>query len=399
MNPPSTNPSFRWPGTVLGAVLGLGLLDQQVITPLIAALAGGLGVSVPDVGLAVSGYAIAASVTALVIGPLSDSGGRRPYLLGAAALMCVAAALVWQSPYYGHFLLARVAAGMAGGTISAVTVAWVADLVPYRRRGRMMAILMGGAMGAAVLGQVAAAFAAGRWGHAAVYGGLAAFAILSAAMLAGLPERRPGAAPAGGPGRRGSPRGWLPGYLEFLHSRVHRTAAVGGFCMAGSMIGVSTYAAGWLQESRGFTLEQVGLLYGAFGAAIMVVQPLSGWLADRFGKRRLAVMASIAAAALTLTLPVLSGPLLPLALVAFGCAGVARMAAFAALRSELVAPERRAAFMAFYNTFAQLGVAAAAALGSRLYPLGFSKVCWAMAGLGVLAAIFVAKVAEPKSPP
>ena len=382
-------PRFTWPGAVLGALLAVGLLDQQVITPLIASLAGGLGVGVPDVGLAISAYAFAASLTALFVGPLSDLRGRRRYLLLAAALLTGSAALVSLSPRYELFLLARIAAGMAGGTIAALVVAWVADLVPYGRRGRVMAVLMGAAMGAAVLGQVGAAFAAGVLGHRVVYAGLAALAAAAALMLCGLPERvRTGEAPV-------SLGGWLAGHLEFLRHPIHRTAALAAFCMSGSLIGVSAYASGWLQETRGFSLEQVGLLYGAFGAAIIVAQPLAGRLADRFGKRRFALAASCVVIALTLALPVLSGVLLVSALIAFGSFGVARIAAFAALRSELVAPSRRAAFLAFSNTFSQLGIAAAAVLGGFLYSCGFPAVCWAMAGFGGLAAVLVARLPEP----
>ncbi len=403
MSDRSSTPSFAWPGTVLGATLGVGLLDQQVITPLIAVLADGLEVSVPAVGFALSAYAFAASLTALVVGPLSDVRGRRRYLLGAVLVLFGSAAVIAFYPRYGAFLLARIGAGAAGGTIAALAIAWVADLVPYERRGRVMAILMGGAMGAAILGQVVAAFTAGRFGHPAVYAGLALFAVVCAGMLLALPRRpealsrrnAPPEAPARSP-KKGLTQ-HLAGHLEFLRRPRLRTAALAAFCMSGSLIGVSAYASGWMQQSRGLSLEQVGLLYGAFGAAIFVVQPLSGPLADRFGKRRFTLAASFAVVALTLALPYLSGAALLLVLLAFGCFGVARIAAFAALRSELVEPNRRAAFLAFSNTFSQLGIAAAAALGGALYPFGFSAVCWAMAGFGALAAVFVARVPEPRS--
>lgn len=382
--------SFAWPGTVLGTVVTLGLLDQQVLTPLIAALADGLEVGVADVGFAVSTYSFAAALAALIVGPLSDSRGRRPYLLLAAGLLAASAVLIALSPHYAVFVLARLAAGFAGGTISALAIAWVADLVPYRRRGRVLAILMGGAMGAAVVAQVGAAFAAAAFGHQTVYVGIAGFGAVAALMLLGLRENRLAA---------GSPRSLrrqIAGHLEFLRSRQHRTAALAAFCMSGSLVGVSTYAAGWLQETRGFSLEQVGLLYGAFGAAIIGVQPLAGPLSDRFGKRPFTIVVSVAVAALTIVLPILAGPVLVGGLVVFGCLGVARIAAFAALRTELVSADRRAAFMGFSNVFSQLGIAAGAFAGGLLYAQGFAFVCWAMAGFGGIAVLLVARLSEPE---
>ncbi|MXX85056.1 MAG: MFS transporter [Acidobacteria bacterium] len=387
----SETASFVWPGAVLGAVIALGLLDQQVITPLIAALAAGLGVGVADVGLAISAYSFAAALAALVMGPLSDARGRRPFLLFGATLMLASAGVISLIPHYAAFVLARLAAGFAGGTIAALAVAWIADLVPYRRRGRVMAFLMGGAMGAAVLGQVGAAFAAGRFGHQIVYGAIAILAAMALAMLLALPEARPRERVPGPLRRR------LAGHLEFLGSPVHRAAAFAAFCMSGSLVGVSAYASGWLQEVRGFSLETVGVLYGGLGAAIMVAQLIAGPLSDRLGKRRFTVLASIAAAAMTPVLPWLSGTALVVAILLFGCLAVARIAAFTALRSELVPRTRRASFLGFSNVFSQLGIAAAVAAGGMLYPYGFEPVCWLMAGLGVLAVVLITRVPEPGS--
>ena len=383
------SPSFAWPGVVLGSVIALGLLDQQVLSPLIAALAEGLGVGVAEVGLAISAYSLAASLAALVIGPLSDFRGRRPFLLLAAALMLGSALTISLTPRYAWFVLARVAAGWAGGTIAALAVAWIADLVPYRRRGKIMAFLMGGAMGAAILGQVGAAFAAGRFGHQVVYAVIALLAVSALAMLWALPEPRSREAASGSVGRS------LAGHLEFLRSPIHRTAALAAFCMSGSLVGIVAYGSGWLQEVRGFSLEQVGLLYGGLGAAIMAAQILAGPLSDRIGKRRFTLVVSVAVAALTAVLPSLRAAPLVVALLLFGCLAVARIAAFTALRSELVPKTRRAGFLGFSNVFSQLGIAAAVAAGGVLYPYGFPLVCWLMAGLGGLAAVLIARVPEP----
>ena len=381
--------SFAWPGAVLGTVIALGLLDQQVITPLIAALAGGLRVGVAEVGLAISAYSFAAALAALVMGPLSDSRGRRPYLLLGAALMLASAGVISLTPHYAAFMLARLAAGFAGGTIAALAVAWIADLVPYQRRGRVMSFLMGGAMGAAILGQVGAAFAAGRFGHQTVYGAIAVLAALTLAMLYALPETRPRENVPGPLGQK------LAGHLEFLRSPVHRTAAFAAFCMSGSLVGISAYASGWLQEVRGFSLEAVGVLYGGLGAAIMAAQLLAGPLSDRLGKRRFTLLVSVAVTVMTPILPWLAGTPLVVALLLFGCLAVARIAAFTALRSELVPKARRASFLGFSNVFSQLGIAAAVAAGGLLYPYGFQPVCWLMAGLGALAVVLITRVPEP----
>lgn len=378
--------------------MGLGFLDQQVVTPLIAALADGLGVAVPEVGFAISAYAVCASVAALFVGPLADARGRRPFLLAAVGMMLLASVLTAASARFEVFLLGRAAAGVAGGTIAALAVAWIADRVRYRRRGRAMALVVGGAMGSAILGQVAAAFAAGRYGHRSVYLGLAVFSAVVLALLATLREE-PGSAGGRDGGRAVAGLGLGPAvqvYLEFAGSSMHRRAAFAAFFLSGSLVGVSAYTAGWLQERRGFSLEEVGLLYGAFGFAVLIAQPLAGPLSDRFGKRAFAIAASLGAVGVTLLLPRLGGAWLIAGLLLFGCLAVARVSAFAALRSELVAANRRAAFLAFSNTLSQLGIAAAAILGGALYTGGFSSVCLAMAAFGGLAALLLGTIPEPQ---
>lgn len=377
---------------MIAAILGVGLLDQQVVTPLIAALARGLGASVPEVGWAIAAYAVAAATAAIIVGPLSDATGRRPWLIAAGALLTMSAAAVALRPSYPVFLAARIAAGAAGGAISVIAVAWVADLVAYARRGRAMAILMGAAMGAATMGQVGAAFVVEGIGLQAAYLGLAGLG--TAATLLVVSHR----APPHRSRRRGLAHR-VRTYADFARDPTLRAAALGAFFLSGSLIGVTAYASGWMQETRGFTLPQMGLLYGAFGLVIMVVQPLSGPLADRLGKKRLAVHASVVVAGLTLVLPALAGAALVATVLVFGCLAVARIAAFAALRSELVESDRRASFLAFSNTLSQLGIAVAAGLGGALYDRGFFAVCVAMAGFGIAAAVLIARVPEPGGTP
>ena len=378
---------------MIAAILGVGLLDQQVVTPLIAALARGLGASVPEVGWAIAAYAVAAATAAIIVGPLSDATGRRPWLIAAGVLLTMSAAAVALRPSYPVFFAARIAAGAAGGAISVVAVAWVADLVAYARRGRAMAILMGAAMGAATMGQVGAAFVVEGIGLRAAYLGLAGLG--AAATLLVVSHR----APPHRSRRGGGLAHRVRTYAEFARDPTLRATALGAFFLSGSLIGVTAYASGWMQESRGFTLPQIGLLYGAFGLVIMVVQPLSGPLADRFGKKRLAVHASVVVAGLTLVVPALAGAALVAAVLVFGCLAVARIAAFAALRSELVESDRRASFLAFSNTLSQLGIAVAAGLGGVLYDRGFFAVCVAMAGFGIAAAVLIARVPEPGGTP
>ena len=62
--------------SLIGLLL-LGLVDNQILSPVLREIAGTFDVSIGRVGATVSGYALAAAAAALVVGPLSDSAGRR----------------------------------------------------------------------------------------------------------------------------------------------------------------------------------------------------------------------------------------------------------------------------------------------------------------------------------
>ncbi len=385
--PQAGSSSARFRNAALGSLLALGLLDQQILTPLIAALARGLDAAIPDVGFAISAYAVAAAAAQLVIGPLSDGSGRRPWLLGAAGLMLASAFVISTVSGYAWFLAARIGAGAAGGAISALAVAWVADVTPYARRGRVMGAILGGAMGVAALGQVLGARAATN-GHQPVWGGLAVFALLVLGALWRLSEPRRE--------RNGeSLRERFRGYAAFLRAPGLRAAAGASFFASGGVVGTMAYASGWMQETRGFSLASMGLLYGVFGVVILLTQPVAGRIADRFGKRRATVASSSLLGFMTLLLPAAGGAGLVVLVLAFGSVSVARISAFAALRTGLVPGSRRAAFLAFSNTLSQLGIAAGAGLGGALHPYGFDVTCVAMAGFAAIAALLLARVPEP----
>jgi DHA1 family inner membrane transport protein len=133
------NNDFPW--SMVGSLIGLlmlGLVDNQILSPIIPDIASSLAVTVGRVGLTVSGYALAAAVAGLVVAPLSDRGARRPFLGLAAATFTVASLAAFFSSSFLVFAGARVVAGASAGVISALVVASIGDRVPYERRGRVM---------------------------------------------------------------------------------------------------------------------------------------------------------------------------------------------------------------------------------------------------------------------
>jgi sugar porter (SP) family MFS transporter len=91
-----------------------------------------------DKELLTSVLLIGALIGALAAGRLADRVGRRPTVLGAAALFVAGVVLAAFSPGYGVLLVARVIIGLAVGSASMVVPLYIGEIVPPRMRGALV---------------------------------------------------------------------------------------------------------------------------------------------------------------------------------------------------------------------------------------------------------------------
>ncbi|HZG51166.1 MAG TPA: MFS transporter, partial [Pyrinomonadaceae bacterium] len=123
------------------------------------------------------------------------------------------------------------------------------------------------------------------------------------------------------------------------------------------------------------------LIYALAGAGAVAGGALGGLLADRYGKRRIAMWSSASMIFLVLVLPTFSwGARLWAIICATAFLAALRVAPLQALVTELVAASERATYVALRNGASQLGIALAVAAGARLYPR------WGLAGVGAMCA-------------
>lgn len=371
---------------VLVSLLMLGLVDAQLLAPILLAVAEELGVSASWVGRTVSGYAVAAALAALVVGPLSDRRGRKPFLVLGGAVFAVGSAAVAASPSFSVFALGRVVTGAGAGVISALVVAAIADLVPYERRGRAMGWVATAYFAAPILGVPVAAWVADLSGWRTNY---VAFCVLGLACAATVLFQFREPKPAGSSSRRG-------GYLRFLRARDTAAGALSAFFVTGGLTGFLLFLGAYLGERFGLSVTEVGLVFLLCGVAGLFGALGAGRIADRFGNLRLARGGSFVLALALVVVPRFAGLALYLALAVVGLAAASRMAPLQSLVTELVDKESRGAYVALRNTLSQSGNAAAAALAATLYERGFVHVCWMAAGFSLAALLLLLLIEEPR---
>lgn len=376
---------------LLVVALSLGELDAQLISPLLAEIAGDLRAGIAAAGSSVALYSAASAICALFLAPLSDRKGRLRFLRYALLLLALAALAAAAAHSLAWYFAARALAGAAAGLLSAVAIAYAADLFPFEQRGRAMGLLSLAYFAPPIIGVPAGAALAARAGWRTVYLAIGLGALLLCALS--LVRWR-------APEIRGESRGALPTYLGFLGERAAGIGLVTGLFFAGGPVAFLTYIGGWLRREQGASVEGIGLIFLAAGLASLVAAPLAGRLSDRMSKRRLAA-ASNAALAAGLLGAAWAGWGKPLfALAAFiGMAAALRVAPLNALVTELVAAEKRGAYIALRNAAAQLGIAIAVLASAHLYrAAGFQAVAWFASAFVLLEAAVILLLKESIRP-
>jgi DHA1 family bicyclomycin/chloramphenicol resistance-like MFS transporter len=127
---------------VLGALVALGPLTIDMYLPALPGIADELGVSSSIAQLTLTGTLAGLALGQLIVGPLSDSLGRRRPLIGGIVLHMVASLLCMLAPNITVLGLARGVQGMGAAAATVVAIAVVGDLFSGRVAATVMSRLM-----------------------------------------------------------------------------------------------------------------------------------------------------------------------------------------------------------------------------------------------------------------
>jgi len=160
------------------------ILDFMIMMPLGPEFTTLFGISDAQFGLLVSAYTLAAGASGLLASTYIDRFGRKRLLLTLYALFALATLACGLAPTYAALMVARVAAGVFGGVLSALCQTIVGDVIPFERRGRAMGIVMTSFSVSTVAGVPCGLFLAAHLGWHAPFIAIAALSMLLAAFAA-----------------------------------------------------------------------------------------------------------------------------------------------------------------------------------------------------------------------
>ncbi len=276
---------------VLGVMVALGPLTIDMYLPALPKIADDLAVSSSVIQLTLTGTLAGLALGQLIVGPLSDSLGRRRPLMAGIVLHIVASVLCMLAPNLVLLGLARVLQGVGAAAAMVVAIAVVGDLFADSAAAtvlsRLMLVLGVAPVVAPSLGAAVLLHGSWHWVFAALV--VLAGALLLVAALA-LPETLP-------PSHRRPlrVRGIAATYAELLRDkRFVILVLVAGLGMSG----LFAYIAGAsfvLQGIYGLDQQAFALVFGAGAVALIGATQFNVVLLKRFSPQAITLWALAAA--------------------------------------------------------------------------------------------------------
>ena len=387
MTHPLTPRRERWLLLTLAGIQFTHILDFMIMMPLGPQFTVLFGISNAQFGLLVSAYTLSAGFSGLMAATYIDRFSRKQLLLVMYGLFGLATLACALAPDYVWLMLARVAAGLFGGVLSALSQTIVADVIPFERRGRAMSVVMTSFSVSTVAGVPLGLFLAAHFNWHAPFVGIAALVgLLALGAWQTLPRLD---AHLHHPERVSVWRGIGQVLAEPNHLKAF---AVSGLMMFAAFT-VIPYITIYLQSNAGMQAAEVPWIYLCGGVATLLSARYFGRLTDRVGKvrmfQRLALAVTVPLMATTLSQGLPLWGLLAISTLFFTVMS-GRMIPGMAMISSAALPRLRGTFMTLNSAVQSASMGLAALVAGLIIgrdAQGQLTLYWVAGLLGVVASL------------
>jgi DHA1 family bicyclomycin/chloramphenicol resistance-like MFS transporter len=387
---------------LLAALSAIGPLTTDMYLPSLPDIARQLDASTAQVQLTISAYLIGFAVGQIFYGPVSDRHGRKPVLVAAIALYCVASLACALSTSIEMLIVARAfqALGGSGGIVLARAI--VRDIYSGARAGRELS-LIGSVMALApVLAPIAGGLVQTGFGWRATFLALVIGGLLGTVIvLLLLPEtlNARAAEPVSIPSIFRSYRivARNPSYLAYLGIASASYAGLFAWISGASFVLQNLYGLTPFDFGVAFALGSIGYMAGSALAARMVVKVgldgmlgIGGCACAAGGLGMVLAVAFGLTSSLSLVLP-----------VAVYLAGLGMVLPQSIAGAMTPFPERAGAASSLFGFVQQSAAALCGAavgwfLGQSAWPLAIGVAAMGCATLGLWLATYGTRRAAPK---
>jgi DHA1 family bicyclomycin/chloramphenicol resistance-like MFS transporter len=262
---------------LLAALSAIGPLTTDMYLPSLPDIARQLDASTAQVQLTISAYLIGFAVGQIFYGPVSDRHGRKPVLVAAIALYCVASLACALSTSIEMLIVARAFQALGGSGGIVLTRAIVRDIYSGARAGRELS-LIGSVMALApVLAPIAGGLVQTGFGWRATFLTLVIIGLLGAAIVLLLLPETLNVRAAEPVSMRSMFRSYCvvacnPSYLAYLGIASASYAGLFAWISGAAFVLQNLYGLTPFDFGVAFALGSIGYMTGSALAARMVIR-------------------------------------------------------------------------------------------------------------------------------
>jgi len=340
---------------ILGFLSFAAVYNGLVMAPVLEQIAREFGITTGTAGLVVAAYGAPGIAVALLAGPYSDRIGRKPFLVLGPLVMGVFTLVAAVAPSFGLIVAARILSGVGAAVIFPNSNATVADVFPFRERGKAIGAVIGMNTMASVIGVPVAGIVAEATSWRVSVGIVGGLAILASVVLFVRMPR------AGGTNRESRIRAL---YALIIRDRSAVSAVASSFLGGLFWFTWATYIVVFFQRTYGLSQGLASTYALTQGLGVLIGSQIGGRLGDRRGHRRIVAASVLIAGFLLLLLTNLPLPLAAAGALNLLLSGVigARFATNTSLLTEQV-PEARGTMLALSASVAGFAIVFAATVG------------------------------------
>jgi MFS family permease len=356
-------------------VTGLGLLSVGATLPVLPRyVTGPLGGGDLEVGIVTGAFAITGLACRPLAGHLADRRGRRRVVIVGSLATVISGLLLFVPAGVPGLIVSRLFLGAGEGAVYTAGAAWIVDLAPPDRRGRIIGLYGLAIWGGLALGPPIGELILQAASFEAVWAFATAAPLVGALVAMRIPERfRPRAG------------------LDYERSLLAHEALRPGLGLSLAIVGYAAMAAFVVLHLDERAVGHGAAVFAAFAATVVATRVIGGWLPDRYGPIRCAVGAGAVECAGLLTIA--ASDSLGAALVgaiAMGAGFSLLFPSLALLVVNRVPIERRGVAMGTFTAFFDLGMGLGGPLIGVAAAVGGYSAAFVLAAACALGTVTVA---------
>jgi MFS family permease len=380
-----SRPAVPRPGVAFAGVFIVtfcGLVAVGAVLPVLPRFVHGpLDAGNVAVGLVIGSYAITGLLLRPFAGRLADQRGRKPAVLLGSSLVAVGGFMYLLPLGVLGLVAARLVLGAGEGAVFTAGSAWIVDLAPVERRGRVIGLYGLAVWSGLSIGPLIGELILHASGYTMVWLFAGVAPLIGALVATRLPD----------------PFHPVPAAEDEHHALIEREAVRPGIALALGSIGYATVAAFVVLHLDARGVGHGATVFGAFATMVVLTRLIGGDLPDRVGPVRVAIAAAVVEAIGLTTMALAQS--LPVALAG----ALAMGAAFSLLYPSLslivvnrVSDTRRGAALGTFTAFFDAGVGLGAPLAGAAAALtSYEGAFLLSAAIALVSATTIALAIAP----